>query len=380
MRSNLIAQGGVCPVSSRCDGGRQHRLLALLVGALCVLIKPARVEGQPEQPLAFSGQIELVHLLDLAAEQLAVNIEYDPAAISGTVTLRTGAGVGEGDLWDLLNRSLAVRSLTTIRVGAAAQQAGGETDQGQPSYAVVRIADAATLAPRETLGPGGDPAPGQAAGGPVPGYRVVVMPLVHQPAAALTEALSPILSRTGGSVTALAPAGPLVIADLSPRVAEALSITRAMDVPTGSPRMVEVPLRTLSGAQMVALVEQVVTRRDAVTGRPLIGDVLVSPDGGAVLVVAPEAVLTEWTGLIEALDRRQGVETVTYTPRYFAASDVGGLIGQTVADATDDRWRMVVDSLTGSLVITATPVLRSAVAWTWPSGTRIQCPFLTALP
>ncbi|HUG86604.1 MAG TPA: secretin N-terminal domain-containing protein, partial [Euzebya sp.] len=153
----------------------------------------------------------------------------------------------------------------------------------------------------------------------------------------------------------------LIIADLSPRVAEALAILRAMDVPTVAPRMVEVPLRTLTGAQMVALVDQVVTRRDAVTGQALLGDILASPDGSAVLVVAPEDVLPEWTGLIESLDRRQGVETVTYTPRYFAASDVAGLIGQTVPDAADDRWRMVVDSLTGSLVITATGAQHGAI-------------------
>jgi general secretion pathway protein D len=189
----------------------------------------------------------------------------------------------------------------------------------------------------------------------------VVVPLVHQPAAAITEALSQILSRSGGSATALEAGGPLVIADLAPRVAEALDLVRAMDIPARTPKMVEVPLRTLTGAQMAALVQQVVTRRDAVTGAPLPGDVMASPDGAAVLVVAPEHALPEWTGLIESLDRRQGVETVTYTPRYFPAGDVGSLVTQTVADSTDDRWRMVVDPLTGSLVITATARQHEAI-------------------
>lgn len=326
--------------------------------------------------LALAGDVELRHLLDLAAQHVGVNVEYDPALISGTVTLRTGAGVGESDLWDLLNRSLAVRQLTTIRVGGRAgapsamaapaqDPRGGGASAGMPSYAVVRITDAATLAPRERLGPDGQAIDDEGrpviAPGPVPGFRAVVVPVLHRPATEFMEPVTKVLSRSGASVVALDVRGPLLIADLSPRVAEAIDLVRALDVPTSTPRLVEIPLRSLTGVQMAALVDQVVSRRDAVAGRPLPGDILASPDGAAVLIVAPEASLPEWTALVEALDQRQSVSTVTYTPRYFAAADVAGLITQTVADSTDDRWKLVVDGLTGSLLITATPMQHESI-------------------
>jgi general secretion pathway protein D len=314
--------------------------------------------------LALAGQVELVQLIDLAAQHLGVNVEYDPAAISGTVTLRTGGGVGEQDLWDLLNRSLAVRGLTTIRVGGSLGGVGAARGEpapsgDEPSYAVVRLADAATLAPRELLDRGDSPA--APLPGPVAGFRVVVVPVVHRPADAFIEPVSRVLSRTGASAAALDVRGPLVIADLSPRIAEAVALVRLLDIPRAAPTLVEIPLRSLTGAQMAALATQVVSRRDAVSGAPLIGDVLASPGGSAILLVAPAERLAEWEALIDALDRRQGVSTVTYTPMYFTAADVADLIGQTVPDVTDDRWKLVVDSLTGSVVITGTPVQHAAI-------------------
>lgn len=334
--------------------------LAVSVATAPLVETFAAISQQPDpSPLAISGQVELLRLVDLTAEQLSVNIEYDPAAISGTITVRTGAGVGEADLWDLLNRSLAVRGLTTVRVGTPRALPTVEADDAMPSFAVVRLADAATLAPRESLDAEGVPV--VARPGPEAGFRAVVLPLRHRAATEITEPVGRVLSRTGGSAVALGERGPLLIADLAPRVAEAIALTRALDVPSMSPTLVEIELRSLTGAQMAALIDQVVSRRDAVAGRPLPGDVLAAPDGGAVFIVAPESSIAEWTGLIELLDHRQGVETLTYAPRYFAAADVAGLIAQTVPDTTDDRWAIVVDSLTGSLVVTGTPVQHEAI-------------------
>jgi general secretion pathway protein D len=60
---------------------------------------------------------------------------------------------------------------------------------------------------------------------------------------------------------------------------------------------------------------------------------------------------------VEQLDRREPAETVTYAPGHYPARDVARLIEQTVRAGSppDDRWRVVEDELTGSLVVTATP-------------------------
>ena len=56
-------------------------------------------------------------------------------------------------------------------------------------------------------------------------------------------------------------------------------------------------------------------------------------------------------------DKREGVVVVTYTPHYFAAKDVAKLV-ESVANAggspPEDRFRVVLDDLTGSLIVTAT--------------------------
>ena len=54
-----------------------------------------------------SGQVELPRLVDLCAQRLGLNIEYDAGALRGSVTLRLGAGVSDEELWLLTNRVLA---------------------------------------------------------------------------------------------------------------------------------------------------------------------------------------------------------------------------------------------------------------------------------
>src|SRR5689334_7282439 len=66
--------------------------LALALGAW---VGPARA-GQSTRPAAkteLAGQIELARLVDLSAERLGYKVEYDAAAIKGTVTLRLGEGL-----------------------------------------------------------------------------------------------------------------------------------------------------------------------------------------------------------------------------------------------------------------------------------------------
>ncbi|MCC6321906.1 MAG: hypothetical protein IT438_10790 [Phycisphaerales bacterium] len=85
-------------------------------------------------------------------------------------------------------------------------------------------------------------------------------------------------------------------------------------------------------------------------------------DGNGVLVVAPRSAITTWKDLIAQLDQREQVQTVSYTPRAFAPQDVARLAEQTIRPvsasgvaAADDRWRVITDDLTGSLILTATP-------------------------
>src|SRR5262245_38103854 len=67
-----------------------------------------------DKNVMLSEQMELARLVDIAAQRLKVNIEYDATLLKGSVTLRLGAGISDAELWDLTNRLLAARGFTTV--------------------------------------------------------------------------------------------------------------------------------------------------------------------------------------------------------------------------------------------------------------------------
>lgn len=284
---------------------------------------------------SLAGQIELSRLVDLAAQRLKLNIEYNSADLKGQVTLRTEAGISDEELWPLLNRLLASRGFTTVPL------------PGRSAYSVVKLTDAANL-PRAEIP--------STEGQPLPGYTTVVLRARHRPAKELVDVLSKVLSKPGGSAAALGESGLIVISDLSSGVEQATALLDRLDV-AGPPTVVEeIPVRNLSATQLTTLFAQVLAKRDLVGAEKIPGDLVPSPDGLSVLLVAPQSYAEFWRDQIARLDSRDQSETVTYSPRYFPAKDVAKLVEQTVKSVTDDRWKLVVDDLTGSLVITARPV------------------------
>src|SRR5688572_22667472 len=107
--------GRLLPTSSANRRGAWHRLLCCSVALMAVGVSGAQSFAQDQQApqLTLTDQLELARLVDMAAQRLKVNIEYDAALLKGTVTLRLGAGVTDAELWELTNRLLATRGFTT---------------------------------------------------------------------------------------------------------------------------------------------------------------------------------------------------------------------------------------------------------------------------
>ncbi|MBX3360290.1 MAG: hypothetical protein KF705_02440 [Phycisphaeraceae bacterium] len=302
--------------------------------------------------MALAGQIEFSRFTDMVAERLRLNLEYDPALLTGSVSIRTEQGLSDVELWHLYNGVLATRSLTTV------------LSPSQSTYRIVRISDAATVAP--VLQPGAT----LFASSFGPGYLSVIVRASHRPAQDLVEPLSKVITKPSGSVTALGGHGSqlLLISDLASRVEHAVALIEILDTPSEGVVVVEVPVVNISADQMAVTFAQVVAKRDAVAAQPGItpaarsrGDVLPGPDGNSVLLVSPPSEVERWKALITSLDRRERIDTITYTPRHYAVRDVAPLIEQTVKNASDDRWKLVIDELTGSLLITATPSQHASV-------------------
>jgi general secretion pathway protein D len=302
--------------------------------------------------VALAGQVELQRLVDLAAQRLGVAVEYDPAVLKGTATLRKDGAMTNDQLWEQVNQLLAARGFAVVR------------GPGAVNYSVVTAANAAAAA-GVWRGPGRDPP-----AGPTPGYISEMAECRHRGTKELGDAVKLVLSKTGSSVSPVGDTNLLLIADFTPRIEEAKKMLALLDTPVGGAVVEEVKAAHLTGVQLAALVTQVAGKRDEVSGQRLPGQVLASPNGDAVLIVASQANLPAWRDLVKQLDRREAVTTLTYTPRMFAAADVSTLVEESVKGGTnggagtgaDDRWRLVVDALTGSLIITATPSQHEQIA------------------
>ncbi|MCC6660713.1 MAG: hypothetical protein IT437_07480 [Phycisphaerales bacterium] len=306
--------------------------------------------AQPDTTHALAGQIELARLVDLAAHRLHLVIDYDAAALKGTITLRQANGVSDAELWDLTNRLLAARGFTTVRMPRS------------DAVSVVKIGEAANLS--RVAGVVDVPAPE----GPPAGFTSVALRVRHRPVREVIETVGRLLSKPGGSISALSePGGLVLISDLTPRVELATALIERLDVSIGESGLEVVPARNMTAAALVTLVAQVAAKRELVSGEKVPGEVLPGGVGDTVLVIAPPDHAQYWKSLIAQLDQREEVTTVVYTPRNFGAAEVAALIEQAVhtgprEPATGDGWRLVVDQLTGTLIVTATPSEHAEVA------------------
>jgi len=367
--------------------------------AVAFLAMPSNGSAQPSSPapsdrLTIASQIELPRLIDLAAARLTVKIEYDPAVLKGSVALRGLDAMDGEQLWDLTNQLLAARGFTTVK------------PPGATAFSVVRLQDAAALAglgglpllveaaqqgvgeqeragaPDDVAAPTDIAAPEGAKQvfEPRPGFTADVVKLEHLSPKDAADAAKLVLSKAGATATPLG-RNLLLLADLTPRIADARRLLAWLDRPSEAGLVDEIPLKNISAAALVSLANQIGGKRDvanaagAGAGASRVpGDLIAAPGGQSVILVSPPEHAAYWKALVAQLDKREGVVTTTYTPKVFSVRDVAGLLDQAVrpsgaggasgggaGGAGDDRWRVVQDELTGSLIITATPAQQAQV-------------------
>lgn len=321
-------------VLSRTVGTCLGTWLLYLSGALQL---PAMGQTDDLARTALSGEVQLARLVDLSAQRLGLKIEYDARTLQGvTVTLRLGAAVSDEQLWALTNQLLAARGLTSIQM------------PGNEVLSIVKLSEAAGTARIE---PALLPTT-------IAGFATVILDLKHRPTKDVIDAVKPIVSRPGGSVIALGEEQRLLLSDLRPRIDQILQLIELIDIPGTDTIIRQIPSQYLNATQLAALVTAAATARNTIAVKPLIGKLSPVPDGNAIVLVAPQDEVEPWLELIGRFDQRQTVETRSYAPRYFSIGEVGRLIEQTARDpgprGASDRWRLVSDDLTGTLIVTAT--------------------------
>lgn len=281
-----------------------------------------------------SGRMSLARLVDLAAELMNMSVTYDSSALERLeATVRVEETLTDVELWAMVNDLLIASGYTSVRPGQDA------------SLSIVRLQDAPRAARLET----GDPPK------PLPGFvRLLVRPM-HAEASAVGLALGPYLSDVGSAVTL--DESTLLVSELTSRLDAIRSVLNEIDAPARAPASRVVSLRHLDAELAAGLVRKVRATRESVGERRAKGDLVPMADNRSLLIVAPEGELDEWESLIRSVDHLEAVETRQYSPQHFGLDEVADLLRQALTHEADDSattWGLIIDRLTGSLLITAT--------------------------
>lgn len=309
--------------------------------------------------LRIPGTIELARLVDLCAARLGISIDYDAAALKQTVTWRTPGTATDLQVWEATNRLLAQRTFTTVRMS------------GSDGYTVVKLDEAAKSAMCEPQASIRELAEQVKSGvtKPRPGFRCIAIRLEHLSSRDALEIVKPALRAQGSLAGTVAlSTGVIQIADLSPRLDDAIMLLAAADIPENATVIEEITLQYIAPKQAMEQLTALQGKRDTIAGEKLVGDVLTASNGTSLTLVAPRRLLPQWKTLIGQIDKREPVQTITYTPRLFAVRDVATLITQIIGSPSgvggggagastpgvDERFKMIVEEPTASLIITAT--------------------------
>jgi general secretion pathway protein D len=153
-----------------------------------------------------------------------------------------------------------------------------------------------------------------------------------------------------------------LISDLSTRLQQITALLPLLDTPGPQAEIREIPIINTSIERVVTAFAQMNARRDAITGTKSTGDLIAAPNGTSVLLLAPAEQIDSLLTLVALCDQREATQSITYTPRFHDPQSVASLIDQSVRPAGDERWRAIVDTLTQSIIITATPTEHVRIA------------------
>jgi type II secretory pathway component GspD/PulD (secretin) len=307
---------------------------------LSFLVISTRLTAQSSDRIQLSSSPTLAQLVELCAEQYAVDIEYNPADLSKKLTLRPADGYTPDQLWELTHQMLEAAGSTTVL-------APGD----RRLYRIVKITDAGTAtAPLEQIPH------------PPPGYAVFRYPISAADPAAVLAAFNDAKPPIGQA--SVAPGGQAVLVGaLTRRHAEIQTIVSTIETEAASTRRQVVEARH---ADSVSLVAAVNAAKEQLPGRKLHGTLGPGPRPGTVLLTAPAADEARWLELIAGYDLPPVATVRSYSLPGFGADDLPALLEDIAKDpsprGSGAAWRVVRNNLTATLLVTATPDEHARVA------------------
>jgi type II secretory pathway component GspD/PulD (secretin) len=221
-----------------------------------------------------------------------------------------------------------------------------------------------------------------------PSFSKLSVQLQHASTRDAAAAIAPLLSKPGGSVVEEPGTRTLIISDLRLHAEAAAAAAVALDSPLQAVHITEYTCKHLSPSVLATLAMQIMSKRETPTAglsstatptgssaaaARTGGELLPSPGGRSVFILAPMDRIAAWADVLSTLDQREAIQTRRYDAGVLGAAEAARLVDQTIVAsrtanpagaAADDRWSAIADDATGSLLITGTPSQHDVVVQT----------------
>jgi general secretion pathway protein D len=319
--------------------------IAVLIGVMASASLGAADDKQMTMELPAS--IDLAKFAELTSKFVNVSLQYNPQKLNGNVRMAVRGKVTADEFWTIFNQVLLTQNFTTVITGFP------------PVYQVVPVNEAVALSVELS--------PEQTAALPYkPGFGVQTHELKYINAEAAVKAVAAIFGGQVSQARAVPGEGKkIVLAASQPKLAEAVALLNKIDVAGATPTMrMFRPTRTSPQAiQSATTAAWAAFGRMGTEQKPI--EIQVAPDGQQVLLIASKDDLPRLEELAKEFDRAEQSEAVSYRPRYFSIDEVASLLQEVLKTRRADGGggpEIIKDTLTGSLIIKATPAQHERIA------------------
>lgn len=313
----------------------------IMVASFLVVQTHAQQGAEPKPTIRLTSSIQLARLVDLAAQQCGVEIEYTPSALGNkSVTLRQVHILTPEGLWDLCISVLHNNDMTIIR---RSERVG--------LYSVVSLQEAV----REVL-----PRRARDIGTPAPGYVSIIIPLAAIEPSAMVNAIKPIVG--SGNKLSVHPAPALsgvIVSGVRERVEFAIEQIEAIDTQQVVPSITLLPVNHRSAMEIAEEVRTLAVSIEKQGGEKLRSELAADSTRQMVQVVGPESELDRIREMITRADQPAAIGTRSLDPRGYPLETVAAFLESVARDdsprGSGERWRVLQDELTNTLIVTGTP-------------------------
>jgi len=278
--------------------------------------------------------VELKVVVDYVAATLGLNVIYDETQLNKKLSLRVTQPVPKESLLGLLRTVLRGQGLALV----PAEQEGWWKIVAADKLVSEGGSLCRDLPPPETHDAEA---------------LTYLLAVEHADLERIRTAITPYLSKPGGTALAATESRMLVVTDYAANVRRVVEIARLLDVPAPGVVIETIPVRHQDPTELAGIVSRLlIERARAETLVAAQSALSLQPDplSGGLIALGLPVQIAQARELVERFDQPVERSTEIYQPRYMAASRLRSLVEQMLSGA---GARVAVDEGSNTLVVTA---------------------------